>query len=216
MKGRPLWTAAEAEAATAGRSSADWSARGVSIDSRTLEPDDLFVALKGPKFDGHDFLAGVFEADAAAAMVHREDADLPADLPPGAPILWTYLVVNNGNVDLDNISLTDDQLGPITCPKTELVAGESMACTANGHAADLTNTTFTTVNGINGINTIPGTGAFQRIPPYDYGFSSFHPGGTHFQMADGSVQFLSEFIDAAVLTALTTRAGGEPISATDL
>ena len=37
-----------------------------------------------------------------------------------------------------------------------------------------------------------------------------------FSSADGSVQFISEFIDAHVLAALTTRSGGEAISATDL
>ena len=46
----PLWTSAEAESATGGRSSAPWQATGVSIDSRTLAPGDLFVALNGPQF----------------------------------------------------------------------------------------------------------------------------------------------------------------------
>ena len=75
---------------------------------------------------------------------------------------------------------------------------------------------FTTFNGINGDGTIPGSGVFQRPPLLDDSFSSYHPGGCHFQIADGSAQFISEFIDADVLAALTTRAGGEPISGTDL
>ncbi|MEX2009919.1 MAG: Mur ligase domain-containing protein, partial [Dongiaceae bacterium] len=54
--GRPLWTAAEAAAATGGRATAIWAADGVSIDSRSLVPGDLFVALVGPNFDGHDFI----------------------------------------------------------------------------------------------------------------------------------------------------------------
>ena len=29
---------------------------GISIDSRTLEPNDIFIALKGPSNDGHDYL----------------------------------------------------------------------------------------------------------------------------------------------------------------
>ena len=30
---------------------------GVSIDTRTLKPGELFIALKGAQFDGHDFVA---------------------------------------------------------------------------------------------------------------------------------------------------------------
>jgi prepilin-type processing-associated H-X9-DG protein len=51
-----------------------------------------------------------------------------------------------------------------------------------------------------------------RIPasPFDAqnaGFASHHPGGCHFALADGSVQFLSESIAQAVLRSLTTRMG---------
>ncbi|HEX6103754.1 MAG TPA: Mur ligase domain-containing protein, partial [Alphaproteobacteria bacterium] len=52
----PLWTSAEAAAATGGASTRDWAAAGVSIDSRTVKKGDLFVALAGPNFDGHDFI----------------------------------------------------------------------------------------------------------------------------------------------------------------
>ena len=34
---------------------------GVSIDSRTIAPGQLFVAVAGPKFDGHDFVAQAVE-----------------------------------------------------------------------------------------------------------------------------------------------------------
>ncbi|MBC7134678.1 MAG: UDP-N-acetylmuramoylalanyl-D-glutamyl-2, 6-diaminopimelate--D-alanyl-D-alanine ligase, partial [Oceanibaculum nanhaiense] len=52
---RPLWTSADAVAATGGKNSRDWQAFGVSIDSRTVAEGDLFVALKGDAFDGHDY-----------------------------------------------------------------------------------------------------------------------------------------------------------------
>ena len=58
--------------------------------------------------------------------------------------------------------------------------------------------------GINGPNTIPGGGTFHY---YGAGFSSYHPGGCHFLLCDGSVQFLSQNIDQRILTALTTRDG---------
>ena len=59
--------------ATGGRSTAQWSAIGVSIDSRSLAPGDLFIAIQGPSFDGHDFIAQAFESGAAAAVSHRHD-----------------------------------------------------------------------------------------------------------------------------------------------
>jgi UDP-N-acetylmuramoyl-tripeptide--D-alanyl-D-alanine ligase len=45
---------------------------GVSIDSRTLAAGDLFVAIAGPRFDGHDFLSEAASRGAAAALVHKD------------------------------------------------------------------------------------------------------------------------------------------------
>ena len=45
----------------------------------------------------------------------------------------------------------------------------------------------------------------------EYGPSSFHPGGAQHAFVDGSVQFLSETMEATVYDALTTRAGGEVV-----
>ncbi|MBI3941117.1 MAG: UDP-N-acetylmuramoyl-tripeptide--D-alanyl-D-alanine ligase [Acidobacteria bacterium] len=44
---------------------------GFSIDSRSLQPGDLFFAIKGGRFDGHDFLYAAFQKGAAAAVVSR-------------------------------------------------------------------------------------------------------------------------------------------------
>ena len=63
----PLWTAAEAAAATGGAATSDFAATGISIDSRSLQPGDLFVALKAAR-DGHDFVAQAFAQGAAAAL----------------------------------------------------------------------------------------------------------------------------------------------------
>ena len=46
----------------------------VTTDTRGLVPGDLFVALRGERFDGHDFVAGAFAAGAAAALVGRARA----------------------------------------------------------------------------------------------------------------------------------------------
>ncbi|MEO1039700.1 MAG: UDP-N-acetylmuramoyl-tripeptide--D-alanyl-D-alanine ligase [Pseudomonadota bacterium] len=70
-----LWTADAAAAATGGRlaGGSDWAASGVSIDTRSLQPGDLFVALTDQR-DGHDFAPAAFKAGASAALVSREDA----------------------------------------------------------------------------------------------------------------------------------------------
>ncbi len=75
-----LWTAAEAGAATAGDTAGNWSAYGVSIDTRTIQPGDLFIALKGQR-DGHAFVAAALEKRAAAAMVSHRPEDVPEDAP---------------------------------------------------------------------------------------------------------------------------------------
>ncbi len=82
-----LWTALEAAAATAGTAYGDWQATGVSIDSRTTQPGDLFVALKGPRVDGHDHVHEALSRGAVAAMVHR--------LPPNVAGEAAMLVVDD-------------------------------------------------------------------------------------------------------------------------
>lgn len=78
-----LWTSKSASAATGGTvHGSDWSAHGVSIDTRTLEPGELFVALKDQR-DGHDFVAAALEKGAAAALVSR----IPDGVAEDAPLL---------------------------------------------------------------------------------------------------------------------------------
>jgi UDP-N-acetylmuramoyl-tripeptide--D-alanyl-D-alanine ligase len=47
---------------------------GIEIDSRRVRPGFLFVAVKGEKLDGHDFLDSAFSNGAVSAVVSREDA----------------------------------------------------------------------------------------------------------------------------------------------
>ncbi len=88
-----LWTAFEAAAATGGMLCArggdpdrwiaeEWAAAGVSIDSRSLAPGEMFVALVDAR-DGHEFLTSAFERGASAALVARA----PENAPDGAPLL---------------------------------------------------------------------------------------------------------------------------------
>jgi hypothetical protein len=53
----------------------------------------------------------------------------------GSTVTWTYVVTNTGETPLTAVTVTDDQIGPITCPETELAVGGSMTCTATGEAA---------------------------------------------------------------------------------
>lgn len=69
MSKAPLWLAEDVLAATGGTGVGDWEAFGVSIDSRSVSPGDLFIALKGDRFDGHDYVSAALEAGAAAAIV---------------------------------------------------------------------------------------------------------------------------------------------------
>lgn len=56
----------------------DMVIEGISTDSRTLQKDELFVALSGEKFDGHDFFDQVLEKGGMGAVVsHAVDVDLP-------------------------------------------------------------------------------------------------------------------------------------------
>jgi len=73
-----LWTAADAERATQGKTEGDWVASGVSIDTRAIEPGDLFTAIRGPNHDGHDHVEDALAKGAAAAMVERRFEGLPS------------------------------------------------------------------------------------------------------------------------------------------
>ncbi|MBU0858479.1 MAG: UDP-N-acetylmuramoylalanyl-D-glutamyl-2, 6-diaminopimelate--D-alanyl-D-alanine ligase, partial [Alphaproteobacteria bacterium] len=82
-----IWTAKDAAAATGGQATGTWSATGLSIDTRTLRPGDLFVALKGDAGDGHDYAMQAIAAGAAAAIVSR--------LPAGAADQSKFLMVDD-------------------------------------------------------------------------------------------------------------------------
>ncbi|GAB4232223.1 MAG: UDP-N-acetylmuramoylalanyl-D-glutamyl-2,6-diamino pimelate--D-alanyl-D-alanine ligase [Methyloligellaceae bacterium] len=79
-----LWTYADILAAVDGLSEGsappDLPVTSVSIDTRTLEPGALFVAIRGERLDGHDYVAQAFEAGAACALV-AEDAQVDGGGP---------------------------------------------------------------------------------------------------------------------------------------
>ncbi|WP_170758763.1 UDP-N-acetylmuramoyl-tripeptide--D-alanyl-D-alanine ligase [Ruegeria lacuscaerulensis] len=92
-----LWTAAEAAKATGGRATTDWQVEGVSIDTRTIQPGDLFVALKAAR-DGHEFVAQALDKGAGAALVSR----IPEGVREDAPLL----IVNDVQAGLEALGQT--------------------------------------------------------------------------------------------------------------
>ncbi len=79
-----LWTAGDAAAATSGTARGGWSGvTGISIDTRSMAPGELFVALAGENRDGHGFVARALAAGAGAAMVSH----VPDGVATGAPLL---------------------------------------------------------------------------------------------------------------------------------
>lgn len=76
-----LWTNQEvAKALALSDETLSWMATGVSIDTRTLKPGDLYIAIQGDTHDGHDFVAEAFKKGAVAAIVnHRviQDIEFP-------------------------------------------------------------------------------------------------------------------------------------------
>lgn len=62
-------------------------AQGYSIDSRTIGPGELFFAVRGERFDGHDFVASAVERGAIAAVVSRARAATLSDAAMSVPLL---------------------------------------------------------------------------------------------------------------------------------
>ena len=95
MSEQALLTDVTAASATKGQSTGPWRATGISIDSRSIVPGDLFFAIRGPKYDGHDFVASALFAGAAAAVVDCR----PSGLPDNARLL----MVNDTMLGLESL-----------------------------------------------------------------------------------------------------------------
>lgn len=71
------WTAQSVSAALGVQGTAEGQFPHISTDTRALVAGDLFVALKGERFDAHDFLAAARARGAAAAVVRRGTTPVP-------------------------------------------------------------------------------------------------------------------------------------------
>ena len=90
----------------------------IGPDVTDSDPSHYFGALPSPSID-------------IEKATNGEDADTPTGpvIPVGDPVFWTYVVTNDGNVFLTDVTVTDDQGVVVTCPATTLAVGESMTCT---------------------------------------------------------------------------------------
>lgn len=82
---KPRFTVSEIAEAVSGLvlGSVNAEVCGVSSDSRTIEPGELFIPLKGERFDGHQYCAAAFLRGARVMLADRERA-AAIDLPPEA------------------------------------------------------------------------------------------------------------------------------------
>lgn len=72
-----LWTSKDIAEATGGDITSDFEVTGLSIDTRTLQRGDLFVALKDAR-DGHDFISAALAAGAGGVLCERAPGNTPA------------------------------------------------------------------------------------------------------------------------------------------
>ncbi|MFK8030371.1 MAG: SdrD B-like domain-containing protein, partial [Gammaproteobacteria bacterium] len=98
-------------------------------------------------------------------FTNGQDADEPTgpEITVGNAVEWTYVVLNDGNVTISNVNVTDDQGVVVTCPLDTLAPGESMTCVGSGIATigQYANLGTATAQGVdnNGVPFGPGLSA---------------------------------------------------------
>lgn len=96
--------------------------------SATL-PDESFVADSDPSHYFGQVLSLVKRTNGVESAVPPGPT-----IPPGAPVAWTYEVMNPGPATVTGLAVSDDQGVVVSCPVTALAAGESATCTGSGAA----------------------------------------------------------------------------------
>ncbi len=105
---RAAFTAAELVDITGGRLTAEVPVSGVSTDSRSVRPGELYVALSGERFDGHDFVSAAVAGGAALALVSRPaDAAVPQLVVPDTlAALHALAAAHRARFDIPVVGLT--------------------------------------------------------------------------------------------------------------
>ncbi len=94
-----LWTSKEVMQATGGVTSSYWQSKGISIDSRVVEPGDLFVAIVGPNSNGHQYVVNALAKGAVAAVIDQSGFALPSDMKNE-----NLLYVENTKIGIENLA----------------------------------------------------------------------------------------------------------------
>lgn len=156
---------------------------GVSIDTRTLKPGQLYLALRGEKFDGHDFIKNAFQAGAVGAIVSQ-------DVPEG-----TTLKVANTRQALAELARFQRQQFPIpivavtgSCGKTTTKALLTSVFSQAGKV-------LSNVSSFNNDIGVPLT-LLQLSPEHQYAITEM--GANH----AGEIAFLTHLVhpDVAIIT----------------
>ena len=179
--------------------SAKAGATRIAVYCCPSDPQDELVGVSGTFKNGPADNEDWWKMN-AAGVADSESAWLPTNVLD-CPVVDNDGMFNNARQSVRIADVTDGT------SKTLLV-GEVTGGESGSHSGWIWPvwSIRATAWGINGPSTTPGDGTFAMG---DWGFSSYHVGGCHFLMCDGSVGFLLESIDAVILKNKTTRAGGE-------
>ena len=186
-----IWTMSEACAATGGSCDMPWVAQGVSIDSRTVEYGDLFIALVGPNMDGHKFVAQAFEKGAVAAVVSRRPDDVDE--------AWPLVMVEDTQAALEGLGIfARDRVGAHICAVTGSV-GKTGTKEALRQALERSGATHASVASYNNMWGVPLS--LARMPR-DTAFAIFEIGMNH----AGEISPLSRMVRPHVAIVTTVEA----------
>ena len=165
----------------------DITVDGVCTDSRKLQPGQLFIALKGERFDGHDFIAQALEKGAAAAVSEREMEDLPV------------VVVEDSLRALGDLARAYRDLLPI---KVVGITGSVGKTTTKEMIADILDSTFRTSRTAGNLNNNIGLPQSVLDIPEDYQAAVLEMGMNHFH----EMSYLTSIArpDIAVITNIGT------------
>ncbi|PXX90122.1 UDP-N-acetylmuramoyl-tripeptide--D-alanyl-D-alanine ligase [Marinobacter vulgaris] len=143
---------------TAGASVDGLVFQGVSTDTRKIARGDLFVALRGDNFDGHDYLAVAEEAGAVAAVVDKPDPELalPQILVPDTIAALAKLAAGNRNASPARLVAITGSSGKTTV--REMVAA-ILSCVGS---------TLATEGNLNNHIGVPLT-LFRLTPEHEFG-----------------------------------------------
>jgi UDP-N-acetylmuramoyl-tripeptide--D-alanyl-D-alanine ligase len=185
----PLWGAREAGAVTGGQAIGEWQAAGVSIDSRTVVPGDLFIALTGPNFDGHTFVADALKKGAAAALVAKRPEGVDANAP--------LLIVADTQRALDDLGRASRARTQARIIAVTGSVGKTGTKEALKHVLERQGRAFASVGSLNNQWGVPLS--LARMPQ-DMGFGIFELGMNH----PGEIDALTRIVrpDVAIITTI--------------